>query len=1222
MIQKFDYYRQSEKPEFILCNPDDTVLCALVVTDTKCVLRYNDTSELSFQVQEGCTDGYDLIETNREILVDGLGYFLIDSVSEDNTDADGHGVKTVSAKSAQYELAFKMVDYVNGVLPFYDSTHTSEVGSFMEHMLTLMPGWSFVCDSVLESKYRKIEITKQTVLDALYSVASEAYQCIFTFDFLTRTVRADSIQTLTKSGEPVQKTDIYLSFDNVIDGIDMEESSDDIKTKLYVYGQDLDIRQVNPMGTAYMVNLDYYTNTEWMDAETIAAVQKWKNLVADKKAEYARLLTTMRTERAALTKLQAELVDLEGQKAEKDNLVSVKIEAGVMDNDGYISYKDAVAAVNALAAQIKDKKAEITAKTEEIASLAAQLTAINTECLMENVIPAAQMQKIQRFLKEGEYVNDNYVVTDLMSAEEIQDAAEELYAEGEIVLGQLSQPSFTLSVDAKAFIHMPEFLAFTQELELGCSVTVEKNESTFYTPILLEMEFSWDDKEDFSLAFGNRFHLDDAGYTYEELLGTAANTSSSLSANWESIVDFSRNYKSEISNLINNAFDVALHTIISSSNQDMVWDASGLTCRKWNEEAGTYDGEQFKIINNMIAFTDDNWNTLKTIVGKISLDTEQGQNTKYGIVAEAIVGQLLAGENLVIANDSGTFRVDGSGVYFGVQKKDEDGNPSVDEDGNPIIMDLKDYLNGELDKLEAQIGGASDGKISSFYQDTEPHETIPESGAVTVDSAVYKEAITYEGDLWYNTSENLSYRYTKHEKSETEFYFTWDEFGGVPSDIYDKIDGKRTIYTSLPADGFNKDDMWIIEGSGNIVISGVTYSYPAGAEKDDLYIATETCSPYNAEKWKRYSTNLDKENGAGFEFKLNNDGMTLKNGNISMSGSKNGNQFSIEINPTGGFKIQKNTENLFYVDDDGNVVFAGALSGASGTFSGSLSAATGSFSGSLSAATGSFSGDISGATGTFTGELSVGDGKFKVDKNGNLTATNGTFSGDCTWRGQKIGSNYLELNALDIVDGNGNKIFSASGSGIQINSNVSLGNISLSWNDISGKPTDLVYEDDISGFPTQIQNAINVANGASSTANAANTTAINAEISADTANDNVKALANGNYTGTFINGTTIYSPTILSDKFIVTPSSSSGTTGGFVINGYFNGVQRNMFEISYYDSIAAPITSITAYGNVRFNPYTTFTGGVRFGDSTTTKIDVDFSGANVTGLAGTTAVFG
>lgn len=1243
MIQSFDYYRQSEKPEFILCNPDDIQLCALTVEKTSCTLRYNDTSELSFVVQEGCSDGYDLLAVNRQVLVTGLGYFIIDSVTEDNEDGEYHGSKSVNAKSAQYTLSFKIVDYVNGVLPFYDSTHTSETGSFMEHILDLCPGWSFQCDSALESKYRSIEITKRTVLDSLYSVASEAYQCIFTFDFLSRIIRADAISNLTKDGEPVQKTDIYLSFDNVVDGLAMKESADDVKTKLFVYGQDLDIRQVNPLGTAYLLNLDYYANSDWMDDETILAYQNWKKLVSSKEEIYADKLTELRERRAELTKLQADLVTEEGVKAEYDNLVSVKIEGGYTNDT---SYRETVAKVNEQAVIIKGLQEDISILESEIESILAELSSINKECLPENVFSDGVYKKLSCFFREGEYSNDNYVVTDLMTAEDIQDQALELYEEGKQVLDRASQPAFTLSVDAKAFIHMDAFSYFTNQLELGCMVTVEKNDSIYYTPILLEMEFSWDDKEDFSLSFGNRFHLDDAGSTYEELLGNAASTSSTISANWDSIVDFKRNYKSQVADILNNAFNVALRSIVSSENQDIVWDASGLTCRKWNEDTGTYDNEQFKIINNMIAFTDDGWNTLKTIIGKIALDPEQPENTKYGIAAEVLVGQLLAGENLVIANDSGTFRVDGDGVYFGVQLKNEDGSTQTDEDGNPITVDLKDYFasqieaiegdvnntNNSISDLESALGdlenkltGVTDGKINSWYQADMPCEEIQPENAVFVDNELYQERVLYEGDLWYNTNTNLSYRYTKYGDEESGYYFLWSEFAGVPESVFDKIDGKRSIYTSVPADGFCKDDLWIFDPD-KMTVGTSNYTSPSGAEKDDLLVATaDSLSVYNAELWVKYSTNIEKNNENGFSFKLNNDGMALKNGDITMEGkSTNGTTYQVQIDPSKGFKISKKESSvssfsdIFYVDSEtGNVIFKGKLSGASGSFSGSLEAASGVFTGKLEAATGSFSGDISGASGTFKGALDVGDGNFTVDSSGNLTAKSGTFSGTCTWNGNNIDGGYLNLKGVKVTDNNNDVTFEVDSYGnVTVKGNITLGSgSSISWDSVMDKPDNLVYDEDISGFEGDIQNAIDIANGADANADKAIDTANSASDKATDAQDNVEALANGKYTsGTFISGNTIYSPNILSDNFVVTPFTKSGMTGGITINGYFDNTLYSMFKIYYMDAGTHPNTVFECQQG-----YLYFASSVIFGSGVT----IDFNGATVKGLTvGSTAVFG
>lgn len=795
MIQKFDYYRHSEKPEFILCNPDGSQLAVLTAEETECALRFNDTSELSFVVYEGASDGYDLLETNRQILVEDLGYFIIDTVEEDSTDPT-HGSKKVNAKSAQYELGFKIVDYLSGVYPFYDSTgnfdENGDPATFIGYVLSLAPGWSIEkVDAALESRYRSLEVTKQTLLDVLYSTASKAYQCIFHFDFLNRTISVDAVSTLTETD--TNKTDIFLSFDNVIDGMNIRETADGIKTKVYVYGQDLDIRQVNPTGESYIVNLDYYKTPEWMSEDLIAAIDTWEERVAGIRSEYSSLLTDLRKKRQDKTVLDAELVALEGEKASYDSVISAQIEQGFTNVEDQARYNENLNALKEVESKISEKKAEIEEAQQLIDSLLVRVSDANTSCSFEANFSDEQIRVLSNYLIEGEYSNNNYIVTDQMTAEEIQDEAQELYDEGVLVAQKLSQPAFTLSVEAKAFIHMEEFAPFTNQLELGCMVTAEKTDGVYYTPILLEMEFSWDDKEDFSLSFGNRFRLDDAGCTYEELLGTAANTSSSISANWDSIVDFDRNYKNSISELLGNAFNVALHSIVSSSNQDIVWDASGLTCRKYDEQTGTYSAEQFKIINNKIAFTDDGWNTIKTVLGKISLD---GGSTKYGLAAEVIVGTLLAGNNLVITNESGTFRVDGNGVSF--VAKNENGDPVTDADGNKTYIDLEDFILDEVEKVK--IDGSS--ILSTYYSITEPK--LPNVGDLWF--------VNGEGDPPEGFAKGKLYRYNGTG---------WDaiqdadisEAISAAKDAAEAADGKITSYYTdeIPEDP-SLGDLWYVAG--------------------------------------------------------------------------------------------------------------------------------------------------------------------------------------------------------------------------------------------------------------------------------------------------------------------------------------------------------------------------------------------------------------------------
>ena len=67
-----------------------------------------------------------------------------------------------------------------------------------------------------------------------------------------------------------------------------------------------------------------------------------------------------------------------------------------------------------------------------------------------------------------------------------------------------------------------------------------------------------------------------------------------------------------------------------------------------------------RLINNLLVFTDDNWQTAKAALGKIKMP--DSENYAYGLIADVIIGQLVASSELVISNESNTFRVDAGGA--------------------------------------------------------------------------------------------------------------------------------------------------------------------------------------------------------------------------------------------------------------------------------------------------------------------------------------------------------------------------------------------------------------------------------------------------------------------------------------------------------------------------------------------------------------------------------
>lgn len=120
---------------------------------------------------------------------------------------------------------------------------------------------------------------------------------------------------------------------------------------------------------------------------------------------------------------------------------------------------------------------------------------------------------------------------------------------------------------------------------------------------------------------------------------------------------------------------------------------------------------------------------------------------------------------------------------------------------------LETFLNGaykeQLEAIQSQI----DSRAETWYQSTDP------SLQWTTDALKQQHV----GDLWYDINKAQSFMWNGSE---------W-VVQGVPDEVYDKIDGKSSIYTSQPST-YKKNDLWILASdttldkaykSGTIVVA-------------------------------------------------------------------------------------------------------------------------------------------------------------------------------------------------------------------------------------------------------------------------------------------------------------------------------------------------------------------------------------------------------------------
>lgn len=319
----------------------------------------------------------------------------------------------------------------------------------------------------------------------------------------------------------------------------------------------------------------------------------------------------------------------------------------------------------------------------------------------------------------------------------------ELYDYGVECLADMATATYEFDVSSANFLFAKEFEPFKNKLELGCGLYLKIAEGHVITPTLIEIEFDFEDYTEFSLIFSNRFKRHDNVNTLSDMIETSYSSSRSFDSS-KYVYNQTVGQASQVSDFMASALDAAVNNIIAAANQSVVINGAGI-------QIGGDNDCQMRIVNNMIAITDDGWQTAKLAIGQFATEDS---GTYFGVNAEVIAGKLIVGSNLIIenTNDFGVtqFKVDATGVWlsnstFVLQKDsggkllidpqygivagtadlfttegttvypsfiDEDGSIIKDESGMPqnanFFLDLQDgnaYFRGEMDATSGFIGG-------------------------------------------------------------------------------------------------------------------------------------------------------------------------------------------------------------------------------------------------------------------------------------------------------------------------------------------------------------------------------------------------------------------------------------------------------------------------------------------------------------------------------------
>jgi hypothetical protein len=374
-----------------------------------------------YMVDGVVTPLYDQIVGYKVVWTEAYGIYVL---TRPQITGDGvKEVKQVTGYSLEYLREKKQLFLEEGLYKFWN-IHGERQNTILGRIAEMFPGWEVSCnDTKLIDTYRYFDQFDADVLSFCYKDVAEMFHCVIAFDVYSKTIHAFDANT-SRGTVP-----IYLSFENLVQSVDVTELTDEITTKLHVYGaDDLSIASVNPTGTDYLVDLSFFVERGDLNIKvggselTLAEkYETWQKSVLNQQELYMSLVSSRSTLTLQKLMLEAELAELNGQMETLKIQQNVDIQAS--NNSNLADYKrqmdelqdkiDALAGVKDennpgtfVNGKIPDKKKEIDNAQKDIEALVATLK-------MSNYFSPAELDVLEEFLIEKEIVEETFVTSDV-----------------------------------------------------------------------------------------------------------------------------------------------------------------------------------------------------------------------------------------------------------------------------------------------------------------------------------------------------------------------------------------------------------------------------------------------------------------------------------------------------------------------------------------------------------------------------------------------------------------------------------------------------------------------------------------------------------------------------------------------------------------------------------------------------------------------------------------
>ncbi len=353
------------------------------------------------------------------------------------------------------------------------------------------------------------------------------------------------------------------------------------------------------------------------------------------------------------------------------------------------------------------------------------------------------------YRREDTYTNSNYVSDGLTTAGCLA-KAKELVGAAEKEARKACMLQRTVSVSLGNLLMLPEFERLHESFALFNYIRVRADGELLKLRII-GIDFAGESPEKIEVTFSDQVKSVDG--KMDDLRGIIKQAASMATSYPSTVLQAKQgsDANGEISAMHKDGLNAAKTMLTNNDSNEVTVTQAGILCRRMDDE-GHYGDKQLRITGNIMAFTDDNWETVKMAIGEIRFrDPVTGYDIDgYGIIAKYLIGKISISESTYIGNESGNVLItkDGIEISNGVIKSSDYSKDEETGNEKGSIIDLRDgnfsFGGGDLTYEDNHMKIRGEIQATSIYA-VDKYTLFSNGSKVPVLHGQYRNALN---DIW------------------------------------------------------------------------------------------------------------------------------------------------------------------------------------------------------------------------------------------------------------------------------------------------------------------------------------------------------------------------------------------------------------------------------------------------------------------------------------------